>query len=269
MSTFPPTAGFINSLDPASPINADFVYGSDDWHRFIQQVLVNQFPNGNGGDGIGLDAAVNPTPDEFNTLEGINTGSTIESRLAALEAAVDPIGRITPWPISEAGYAQTLTGSLAPGGGTWHVCDGTNLDGSSTYASLYAIIGNQFGGTDAASMEIPKLNGRVIAGRGDGNVLTGYRQGLNDDTIGNTGGIDKHLQASDEMYEHIHGKGTLRVAGTTRSAAGGVGAVTESLRDPPSGDLYELDGDMASEGGTAEMSITQPTIIIAWYIRVL
>ena len=75
------------------------------------------------------------------------------------------------------------------------------------------------------------------------------------------------MHASDEMYQHTHDPGTLRVNGSTRALAGG-GTLTESLRDPV-GDQYQLSGATASAGGTAQMNIVQPTIIIAWYIRVL
>ena len=268
MSTFPPTAGFINSLDPANPINADFVYGSDDWHRFIQQVLVNQFPNGNGGDGIGLDAAVNPTPDEFNTLEGINTGSTIESRLAALETYLDPVGRIVAWPLAESLLSQTLTGANAPGIGTWHWCDGSVLDGSTTYSALYAKILNQYGGTDAASMQIPKIQGQVIAGRGTGTVLTDYREGVDDSTQGNTGGEQAHIQATDELASHNHAAGGLK--GRTNDQALDIGVT--SIRKPTTGTgtySQDISGNTADAGSSAAANVVQPTIILAFYIRVL
>lgn len=51
----------------------------DDHLRGIKGVVKRTFPNFAG-------AAVNPTEDELNTLDGINTGASVESRLAALEA---------------------------------------------------------------------------------------------------------------------------------------------------------------------------------------
>ena len=272
MSTFPPTAGFINSLDPANPINDDFVYGSDDWHRFKQQVILNQFPKDESGGNTGWSIECTAKCSQVNALSDLDTTESVETRLSSLETTVDalvPIGSIVPWPIQEGSLAQTLSGSLAPGPGTWHWCDGTNLDGSTTYSDLYTLIGNQFGGTDASSMLIPKILGRVIAGRGTGNDLEGYREGVNDDTQGNTGGEQSHLQASDEMYLHRHDKDTLRVPGISRTVQGGAGAAFTALDDPPGSNNKELDGDMSEVGGTTQFNIVQPTIILAYYIRVL
>ncbi len=269
-----PTAGFINSFDPANPTNADFVDEGDNWLRFLQETLkTNQFPRSEDDSSNGWDIACTAKCSQLNALDDLVTTESVETRLANLESsisALSPIGSIVPWPIQEASLTQTLSGSLAPGPGTWHWCDGTNLDGSTTYSSLYTLIGNQFGGTDAASMLIPKILGRVIAGRGTGNDLTGYREGVNDNTQGNTGGEQSHLQASDEMYQHIHDKGTLRVKTDTVNAQAGAGTASSSVKNPPAGaNSRELDGDMANAGGTAESNIVQPTIILAYYIRVL
>ncbi len=268
------TPGFINSLDPSSPTNTEFVDEGNDWIQAVQEVLkTNQFSRSEDDSSNGWDIACTAKCSQVNALDDLVTTESVETRLSNLESitnALSPIGSIVPWPIQEASLTQTLSGSLAPGPGTWHWCDGTNLDGSTTYSSLYTLIGNQFGGTDAASMLIPKILGRVIAGRGTGNDLTGYREGVNDNTQGNTGGEQSHLQASDEMYQHIHDKGTLAVKTDTVNAQAGAGAASSNVRNPPAGaNSLSLDGDMANAGGTAESNIVQPTIILAYYIRVL
>ncbi len=268
MADFPSPAGFIADLDQGSPTNADRVFGSDDYHRNIRETMVKQFPKDESGGNTGWSIECTAKCSEVNTLTGINTGSTLESRIAAiesqlstLESSIDRIGRIVAWPINETDLAQTLTGSLAPGQGTWHWCDGTNLDGSTTYSSLYTIIKNQFGGTDAASMLIPKILGRVIAGRGTGNDLTGYRQGVNDDTQGNTGGEQSHVQTTGELRAHNHPGGNVPGANQTGSAGfATVGAGVNVTSGPI---------NVASQGSSEAMNVVQPTIILAFYIRVL
>lgn len=85
MATTPPTAGLINSLDPNNPIDADKVYGADNWFRFVQEVLqTNQFPISEDGNSNGWDLALTVKASEVNSLLGI-TG-VVEDRLNALEA---------------------------------------------------------------------------------------------------------------------------------------------------------------------------------------
>lgn len=277
MSTFPPTAGFIDSLDPANPINADFVYGADDWFRFVQQVLTNQFPTSEDDSANGYDIAVTSKASELNTLDGIDTGTDLETRLSNIEAQLDviePIGTIKPWPIKEGSLTQTLSGSLAPGRGTWHLCDGSTLDGSTTYATLYTLIANQYGGTGAADMQIPKTEGRVIAGRGTGALLTGYRQGVNDNTQGNTGGEEKHTPVLGEMYGHNHGGGAHTHLVGDRTGGGG----SQNILDYTASQVQVGSTNVSiitsgtiinSEGSNEDSNIVQPTIILAFYMRVL
>lgn len=85
MADFPPTAGLINSLDPANPIDANKVFGGNNWLAFIQEVLkTNQFPISEDGSSNGWDLALTVKASEVNSLDGI-TG-TVQTRLNALEA---------------------------------------------------------------------------------------------------------------------------------------------------------------------------------------
>ena len=63
--------------------------------------------------------------------------------------------------------------------------------------------------------------------------------------------------------------GTLRIATENRISQEGVGALADLVRSNPDDNSNELQGDMAQAGGTAEFNIAQPTIILAYYIRVL
>lgn len=232
--------------------------------------------------------AVTSSHTELNTLTGINTGSDLETRISTIETQLDviePIGTIKPWPIQEASLTQTLTGSLAPGRGTWHLCDGSTLDGSTTYATLYALIANQFGGASAATMQIPKTDGRVIAGRGTGVVLAGYRQGVNDNTQGNTGGEEAHTPVEDEMFQHNHGGGShshfanyALGSGTTTFSSGssfgnnvstGGNYASSGVSGSRPGYIDSSGATVTNQGSSENANVVQPTIILAYYIRVL
>ena len=98
MAECPPTPGLINSLDPASPTDPDRVFCADDWFRFIQQVIkTNQFPKSEDDSNNGWDIALTVKASEVNSLQGIGSASTVEERLAALEAdaATLPGGGVT------------------------------------------------------------------------------------------------------------------------------------------------------------------------------
>lgn len=289
MATEPPTAGFINSLDPANPIDDNFVYGADDWFRFVQDVLkVNQFPISEDGSSNGWDIAVTVKASEVNALEGISNSETVQEQLDAITARLDksvPVGSIVPWPVSETPPSKYLsTDSGSPGEGEWWICDGLNIDGT-TYTEIFARIGNTYGGTDATTMLLPDIQGRTIAGRSvTTSRLTGYRQGADDTAQGNTGGEDAHTPIQGEMFSHDHGGGDhshlVNHGGTgnsTVNAGEGFGNVDSAfnniavgLSTATSGGYIVDSGDTISSQGSSENSnVTQPTIIMAMYIRVL
>ena len=253
MSTFPPASGFYNVLDPANPTSVDFVEGGYAWFQWLQQNMVNQWPNLKAAS---TPEAANPNPQELNQLVGLGTTETLETRIARLESESIAIGTIKPWPVSEANLTNTYAPGAAnsPGLGEWHVCNGATLDGSTTYASLYALIGNQYGGSTAATMQIPDIDGRVIAGRArTTSRLTGYRQGVLDTAQGNVGGEQAHVQALDELANHDHGRGGRNIGSITSTGSGAQQYNEENT---------------ATAGNSVQANVVQPTIIIAWYIRV-
>jgi len=86
MADLPPTAGFINSLDPNSPIDSNKVFGGDNWIVFLQDVLQTyQFPISEDGSSNGWDIALTVKASEVNSLLGISNTDTVEDRLTALE----------------------------------------------------------------------------------------------------------------------------------------------------------------------------------------
>jgi hypothetical protein len=78
MADFPPTAGLINSLDPNNPIDANKVFGGNNWLQFLQDVLkTNQFPISEDGSSNGWDIALTVKASEVNTLQGISVTDPI------------------------------------------------------------------------------------------------------------------------------------------------------------------------------------------------
>jgi len=87
MATNPPTAGFINSLDPSNPIDSNKVFGGNDWMQFLQDVVkTNQFPISEDGSANGWDIALTVKASEVNSLLGIDPAQTVEARFQSLEA---------------------------------------------------------------------------------------------------------------------------------------------------------------------------------------
>jgi hypothetical protein len=68
----------IPDMDPSRPLVSVSAGFGNQWLQEIQRALTTQFPN------IGQ-AAVTPTAAQLNTVTGIDTGTTLEDRLARIE----------------------------------------------------------------------------------------------------------------------------------------------------------------------------------------
>ncbi len=297
MATDPPTAGFIAQLDPDNPIDSDFVEGGNNWLQFVQATLkINQFPQSEDGSSGGWDIACTVKASEVNSLAGISSSQTVQEQIDALTARLDgvesnalQIGSIVGWPVKETVPSKYLTtDTVKPGYGEWWLCDGTNIDGT-TYTALFDLIGNTYGGTDAASMLLPDLQGRVIAGRSTSTSrLTGYKgQAPNDNAQGNTGGEQSHTPILDETVSHDHGGGSHGHAMNVGSSLDGnvdmPAATSFGRRDSANNqmglNLFQTTNNnlvsgptstvIPNEGGGQAFQVTQPTLIMAMYIRVL
>jgi microcystin-dependent protein len=73
-----------------------------------------------------------------------------------------PVGMVTPF-----------GGAAAPTG--WLLCDGSTLNSTTTpaYTALFSIIGTSFGGSGAASFNVPNLLGRGVVGAGAAGAQNG------------------------------------------------------------------------------------------------
>jgi len=112
------------------------------------------------------------------------TGTTAiaTSTMFGVQGGFMPSGSITA-------YATTT----APEG--WLACDGSEIS-STTFSSLFAVIGYSYGGSPGGDFNLPNLNGRNIIGYGSATTTI--------DTMGETGGQGEHVQSIDEMPSHTH-----------------------------------------------------------------
>ena len=128
-----------------------------------------------------------------------------------------------------AGTVNTFAGSTAPAG--WLLAYGQAVS-RTTYADLYAIIGNTYGAGDGSTtFNIPDMRGRVVAGEDDmggtaASRLTSAVSGVNGATLGATGG-------NQIMHAHDHTNsatftGTAASHGHSPNAHSHSGSATES-----------------------------------------
>ena len=132
------SATFISQLAPANPASSDNISEGDDHLRLIKSVLQTQFPN------IGAEA-INPTVSQFNKL------------------GFEP-GTIVMFASNTAPNTQTISGV-----DDWLLCDGSNYS-TTTYATLYSIIGTTFG-TSGANFKVPDYRTYLPVGVGGTFVL--------------------------------------------------------------------------------------------------
>ena len=92
------------------------------------------------------------------------------------------------------GEIKMFAGTYAPE--NWVFCEGQLLS-IQNYTSLYAIIGDQFGGDGRTTMGVPDLRGRVPIGVGTGTGLTTRYSGQK-------GGYERIQLATSQLPAHSH-----------------------------------------------------------------
>lgn len=135
---------------------------------------------------------------------------------------VTPSGAIIMWP-----------GAVLPSA-SWFWCDGAEYD-PALQPNLFAVCGFQYntGGETPGFFRVPRINGRVVAGRDDmggtpANLLTTVGSGVDGVTLGATGGTQNVTLSTAEIPSHTHTQdphshapGTL--ANSSSSVSGTVG----------------------------------------------
>jgi microcystin-dependent protein len=135
------------------------------------------------------------SPGETLTAANLNGNFTaLDQRIAALEAVLLPAGTIAAYGGPSGANADAGAAALPAG---WLLCDGSAVS-RTTYASLFAAIGINFGGGDGiTTFNLPDLRGRTIIGAGHGSGLTGR-------TLGQALGEETHTLSANEMPAHNH-----------------------------------------------------------------
>jgi microcystin-dependent protein len=104
------------------------------------------------------------------------------------------------------GEIKMFAGTFAPL--NWLFCQGQILPISS-YNTLYALVGTQFGGDGTTTFGIPDLRGRIPIGAGAG-------PGLSNRTAGNKGGAETVTLTVNQLPSHTH---NVKCDTTTTSTA--------------------------------------------------
>lgn len=147
-----------------------------------------------------------------------------------------------------------------------------------TYATAFTLFGTTYGvGDGSTTFNIPDLRGRVRAGKDDmggtsANRLTDANDGLDGDTLGDTGGGETQVLVTANLPAYTPG-GTVAVTNGTNLLTGTGGT------DVASGVVYNTPGNLVTvtasftgtaQGGTSTaFGVVQPTIICNYILRII
>ena len=198
-------------------------------------------------------AAVKTTADAAATataLAAVKTTADAAATATALAAAV-PVGVVQMW-----------AGASAPSG--WLLCQGQAVS-RTTYAALFAVCGTAYGAGDGTStFNLPDLRARMPLGLNNSGTFN---------SLGKTGGEEKHTLTTAEMPGHSHpfvggvtfswgnNSGDVHIR-DTGSAAGGPPVVTNGLY------TYGSNWNKTAEtGGGSAHNNMPPYVVVNFIIR--
>jgi microcystin-dependent protein len=195
------TATHINDLVVTNPANSDGLNQADDHMRMIKQVLLTDIGNA-------------MTDKKLTTVDG---SSSVPAHGFAADATAGfyrsgtgvtgIVGSLIGQGTIDIGFLGIYAGSAVPTG--YLACDGQAVS-RTTYAALYAKIGNTWGAGDGSTtFNVPPLNNRFLRHRDGAGAAgaVGTLQGDQNKThthpiVGSTGAADRSL-------DHLHtGSGT-------------------------------------------------------------
>lgn len=148
----------------------------------------------------------------------------------------------------------------------WLLADGTAVS-RSTYSSLFAVIGTQYGtGDGTTTFNLPDLRGRVPVGKNGGTF----------GTLGATGGAETHTLTTAEMPTHGHGSlfgysgNRLDLGeGPNRNELGGDPGPAQLLSNPGITTGYRLYSEIntSDRGGSQAHNNLQPYQVVNYIIK--
>ena len=146
---------------------------------------------------------------------------------------------LTTTGLSPTGSITAYATSTAPTG--WLLCNGSTIS-STTYATLFAVIGWSYGGTPGGDFALPDLRGR--------NVL----MASSTPNIGQTGGESNHTQTWDELAAHSHQANGIvsgtNIQNTASYTQGNPGTVTTT-----------------TTGSSTPMNVLDPYLVLNYIIK--
>ena len=192
-----------------------------------------------------------------------------------------------------AGLVFPYAGATAPTG--YLLCYGQTLGNASSgateandnYQALFDVIKTAYGNSGSEvfsngdTVTLPDLRGRVVAGQDDmggvsaDNLTNVAGDGLNGDTLGATGGSEKHVITTTQMPSHSHtlngGLKTVQSGGNSAGTGLRIGSITsgpdnDGFGNVSSGNTAFDNFSIASNGSGAAHNNVQPTIILNYII---
>jgi len=147
---------------------------------------------------------------------------------------LNPVGSITA-------YATTTP----PTG--WLLCNGQTIS-STTYATLFSVIGYGYASTTGKDFQVPDLRGRNVIGFGSSTTTF--------DGMGEIGGQDTHVQTQSELVSHTHTTSGLSYGSAESTSGSKVGG-------KPEGAAYVA----SSTGSGAAFNVLDPFIVLQYIIK--
>lgn len=230
--------GGISELATQAEMASSTDFGTDSPH-VMQSKYATSTPYGTTASGL------------YAVVSKIN--GKIDQLWLDLTEDIDFLGNVTvPADNTAGGFAPigtllTYATSTAPTG--WLLADGTSYS-TTTYSALFAVVGYSYGGS-TSTFAVPDFSGRVAVGYG--SATTTY------DTMGETGGEDKHVLTVAELAAHTHTIAVWDDAGGTPSTF-----YVDSAGVPSS---YKGPAISNSTGGDEAHNNMQPFIVMNYIIK--
>jgi microcystin-dependent protein len=163
--------------------------------------------------------------------------------------------RIISQPSLPIGAIIDFAGTTPPTG--YLLCDGSTVS-TTTYANLFAVIGNTWNGSPpTGTFGLPDLRRRVTVG--SGGTLTAVLGNV----VGDLGGEEAHVQTLAEMANHAHAGSSASVGGD--QSVSGVGSISQKSDDAAIPIAVTL--SIAAAGNSTAANIIQPSAVTNKYIK--
>lgn len=157
------------------------------------------------------------------------------------------------------GEIRLFAGNFPPRG--WAICNGQLLPINQNQA-LFSLLGTTYGGNGQTNFALPDFRGKVPVNFGQG-------PGLNDYSLGQTGGSESATISISQMPAHSHYVNAVIAEGNQNSPTGNLPANTKDLDKEYStspADTTMNAGMIGYTGGGQPFSIKAPTSTVTFII---